>query len=221
MKILFILFFTISFLQSGEIQRIESIVQDIVKLRGDYEECKKSLGNNRNFRADRFEKRTQELELLLDKEKLKTKKLTVLLNKKCTSTNLNNEAIDNLEKILDSKNNEIKSLKNEIKKMKIKPKMHKKKVHKEKVVKKVKKISKSIYKGKIEIIKPTTFCLKNDSIIYDTINGQKIAYWEKNTTFTSNQKTKSYIKITGYFISMKWKKAKKEMWIKINDVYSK
>jgi len=37
--------------------------------------------------------------------------------------------------------------------------------------------------------------------------------WEKHTSFTSNVKSKNRIKITGYFVNKKWRKASKEMWV--------
>ena len=207
MRFFLILVLTISLSQSDEIQRIESIVKDIVKLRGDYEECKKSLGSDRNFRAERLEKRVIELE--------------EQLNKKYDSSSLNDETITKFKQLLDSKDKEIASLKKELLKLKSKQKiiLKPKKAHKKSVI--TKKVRKKATTKDIQIIKPSTFRLKTQSAIYDSIGGVEIDRWDKDTTFTTNKRTASYVKITGYFIDKKWKKASKEMWIKSRDVYKK
>jgi len=100
---------------------------------------------------------------------------------------------------------------------------------KDKTINKLSKNTKNIFpklimKKKYEKIftfKASSFHLIHDSIIYDSINGVKLDVWMKNTSFTSSIKTKSWIKITGYFINKKWKSAKKEMWIKIAQVEKK
>ena len=68
---------------------------------------------------------------------------------------------------------------------------------------------------------PTTYYLKVNSIIYDSINGKKIDQWKKGTLFTSYIKTKSWILVTGYFANNKWKQSQKKMWIKIAQVSEK
>ena len=73
----------------------------------------------------------------------------------------------------------------------------------------------------ISFVKPATFRLKNTSIIYNKIDGVKIAEWFKNKTFTSNIKSENWVKITGYFVGRKWKKAQKDMWIKSNQVFKR
>lgn len=67
---------------------------------------------------------------------------------------------------------------------------------------------------KIVEFKPSPFRLKTDSIIYDAIEGNKIGKWEKGRSFTSNTRTNSWIKISGYFVKRKWKKADGDMWVK-------
>lgn len=69
--------------------------------------------------------------------------------------------------------------------------------------------------------KPAAFHLNVDSFVYDGIDGNKIEKWEKDTSFTSGVKTKKWIKITGYFVDRKWKRAKKEMWIELEKVSKK
>jgi len=74
---------------------------------------------------------------------------------------------------------------------------------------------------KLVRFKATSYRLKYDSIIYNSINGKMITKWVKNTSFTSSVKTKSWIKVTGYFVNKKWTPSKKDMWIKIKQVKMK
>lgn len=67
---------------------------------------------------------------------------------------------------------------------------------------------------KLVEFKPSPFRLKTESIIYDAIDGNKIDKWEKGRSFTSNTKTNNWIKISGYFVKKKWKKADGDMWVK-------
>ena len=74
---------------------------------------------------------------------------------------------------------------------------------------------------KVTNFKAASFYLKYESIIYNGIDGDMIDKWERLTSFTSSVKTKSWIKITGYFINKKWIPAKKDMWVKIKQVEKK
>lgn len=65
--------------------------------------------------------------------------------------------------------------------------------------------------------KGRTYRLKQESAIYDSPDGKVIAIWEEKTSFTSNIYKGKWIKITGYFVNMKWKKSTDEMWIKEKD----
>jgi len=69
--------------------------------------------------------------------------------------------------------------------------------------------------------KAASFRLKYESIVYDGIDGNMIDKWDVLTSFTANTKTKSWIKISGYFVNKKWTPAKKEMWVKIQQVEKK
>ncbi len=65
--------------------------------------------------------------------------------------------------------------------------------------------------------KGRTYRLKNESAIYDAPGGNVIAVWEEKTSFTSNIYKGEWIKITGYFVNMKWTKSAEAMWIKEKD----
>jgi len=69
--------------------------------------------------------------------------------------------------------------------------------------------------------KGRTYRLKQESAIYDVPNGKVIAIWEEKTSFTSNIYKGRWIKITGHFINMKWKKSTEEMWVKAKDAFER
>lgn len=69
-------------------------------------------------------------------------------------------------------------------------------------------------KNRIVTFKASAFRLKTDSIIYDAPNGKNIDLWESGTSFTSGSMTDGWVRISGYFVKRKWRKARKEMWVK-------
>jgi len=74
---------------------------------------------------------------------------------------------------------------------------------------------------KIFHTKASTYRTTTKAFIYNDINGKKIDEWEKGISFTSNQKSENFIKITGYFENKVWVKAKKSLWIKSDDAYQR
>lgn len=212
MKIFFIVVMVVSFLHADEMQRIESIVSDITKLRVDYEKCKKSLDGKKTIKVDvikheKNEDEVREYKRLLRDEREKNailkdelESLTMLLikskkekpqSKKAPVICIENESIDpNPFPDLVPKNIKIEE-------------------------------KKIIIEDKIQNFKAAPFCLKIDSSIYDGVDGKKIDEWEKNTSFTSNKKSSSWIKITGYFVDQKWRRAKKDMWVQYERVSKK
>lgn len=73
----------------------------------------------------------------------------------------------------------------------------------------------------LQMIEPSAFKLKKESEIYDAPNANVLEKWEEGTSFTSNQKYKNWIKITGYFIDKKWRPSKGELWILEENVVKK
>ncbi|CAI6148859.1 MAG: hypothetical protein SPLUMA2_SPLUMAMAG2_01539 [uncultured Sulfurimonas sp.] len=199
----FLLLF-LSIVNADEVQRIESIVNDISQLRSDYVRVQSDLA---------------EIELQLEEEKEQTKILKQ----------------DYKNKIL-TLENKINSLKKSIKlkeKNKIVCKTRFPKIIKNTVI--IKK-SLNIQSLEDENKFPTllmkeqfkrdevetetvayTYRVKTETNIYATIDGRKIAVWEESTSFTSNEQTLEWIKITGYFIDKIWRASDKEMWIKSCD----
>lgn len=186
MKYLLLFFLLFNFLNGDEIKRIESIVEDITKLRVKYQECQDT-----NLQTDL---KLAKLENELDKYKklLKAKENELIIYK---SQKIQNKTI---EKVKISVCKEISSDKpNEFPKLVLKDKF---------------------IKQKITDTKPSTYRLKYNANIYDSIDGKVIDEWEKRTSFTSNKKSNGWVKITGFFINKVWVRSESEMWIKLKDV---
>ena len=263
MKILFLAILVVSFLYSDEMQRIENIVNDISKLRVDYEECSKQLKLKESgvvsFKAveSNSDDLIDDLKHKLQDEKQKNSILNKELDnykatsKKSTKVILKIEELEkvvkNQEKALKTKENiintlekenikkvkakdiEIISLKNRIKQLEVKPlHVEKKVVCKEKkkenafptLVMKEDVPPVSIKEERIEIEQEEAYAyrFKLDANIYTAIDGEKLFEWEKGTSFTSNRRTKEWVKITGYFVDKKWLSAENEMWVKAQEV---
>ena len=174
----------LSLLHASETQRVHSIVQEITKLRDN------SLVQTQINDANPKQKNSSH-------EKANIQKLT--------------KEIDALNKLLKTKENEINSLKKECEeKTKPKensfPKLVMKEAQKEET--NASKEGESLY-----FIKPRNLSLSKDASIYSAINGKLVAQWNKNRQFTSNQRSKNWIKITGYFVAKSWQGAKEELWV--------
>ena len=227
MKLFVVGLVLLSFLHADEMQRIEAIVKDITDLRADYEKCKAEL-NSKNSQVmsaeiskdNKYEKEAKEYKKLYKKAKQKSVVLQAELDYANSSNDSDVKVVkieEKYKKLLKIKENEIISLK-------------KKLLYSKKTTKKITKVcddlnefpklmlKKKYQKHEIIITNPTTYRLKIDSIIYSYIDGENINNWEVGTSFTSNQKTNNWVKITGYFVDKKWKSAESEMWIKARQV---
>jgi hypothetical protein len=196
MKSIFVLLIILlTYANADELQRIESVVEDIKKLRIDYE------------------KSQEELSLALVKLKDERDKNAILLNELKKSE----DRVDDLKKQMkfiekSAKNRESKNsniinykdfcLKNQIEKENKFPKLQMKDASKELV---------------ITDTKATTFRLNKNAVIYDGVDGNRFEEWEERTSFTSNRRSQAWIKITGYFVDKKWQKATQELWIRAED----
>jgi hypothetical protein len=75
-------------------------------------------------------------------------------------------------------------------------------------------IQESLNKEKVQHFKASSFRLKKSADIYAGMRTMQIvAKWDKGVSFTSNKKSETRIKITGYFVNRVWTKAHKEMWV--------
>jgi hypothetical protein len=225
MKVLFIAFLLVSFLQADEMKRIESIVEDITKLRAEYEECQNSLKSKETLKAKVVKPIKNDPKVGEYQKQLKTQRQQNVILK--AEVDYLNGLSENNEKIIKKYQKLLKTKEKEILALKKKPKKSPKQAVKKKKLAPVceKKIDDNPFpklmpkenveqKEEVQITKASTYRLSSDSAVYDSPNGKQINSWTKNTSFTSNRKTINWVKITGFFIDKKWKKAKKEMWIK-------
>jgi hypothetical protein len=228
MKTLLLLLTLGSFhISADEIQRIESIVKDITELRIQYEECQEKLiGASDTYILKQNVKDEQQKNILLlseldacknfhqENEKLRFK----ILQLEKSNIDLENILKAKYEQILSQKENRIKDLENQIKnrsKVQKEPfNQFPQLVMKEKTqAKKTQKIALEKQQIKEEDTEPSAYRLRYESDIYESIDGGIIDRWEEERSFTSNKKYKNWVKITGYFVDQKWRKAEKDLWI--------
>jgi hypothetical protein len=244
MKIFFIVFLTLSLLQGDELKRIESIINDIAKLRVEHEECQRALESKGILKVETTkEYDSKNYKKTIEILKAKNSDLDKKLQDKIKIAQDNQKETNKCKIEVKTKEKEIVSLKNQIaileKKAKNEPKVvvkeRIKEVIKEKkiypkddnvfptlMLKEAKVVKKNIKEKEIvQEAKPTTYRLKNDSKIYNRFDGAEIYLWEKDRTFTSNIKTQNYIKITGFFVNQVWQSAEEELWIKKVDVFER
>lgn len=225
----YILSFALASLLCGdEIQRIESIVKDITLLRIQYEECQEKLGSGDDtlFPLKQTLKDEQQKNILLlseldacknshqENEKLRFR----ILKLEKSNIDIENLLKAKYEKLLSQKDNRIKDLENQIKNRQkpIKKEFNQfpKLVMKEETVQKGEipsKINKSDIKE--QETAPSAYRLKYESDIFESVDGVVVDRWEEERSFTSNRKYKNWVKITGYFVDQRWRKAEKDLWI--------
>lgn len=208
MKLLVIFLFILSFLNADEIKRMDSVVEDISKLKADYQKCQDSL--NGKISNDISADTTSEEQRRSAYKKYKCDADQLIALEEYT------EEIEKYKKLVALKDKEIEDLKN---------KFNSKTCKHTKVIKIFdnpnkfpplisKREQDNEIKAKTVTIKPQTYVIKYESIIYDYPRGTNIGKWDVGTTFTSNKKFDYWIKVTGYFVNGKWKKADQELWIK-------
>ena len=249
MKLLLFSLVLVTLLSSDELQRVQNIVDDITKLRADYESCQKQLSSapksGISFEAKAMQKdeELQKLESNLRDEKQRSKillaEIDVLTKEKYDNTDLISK-MDKLEKIiknqeisLKTKEKVIKNLKTDKVKTKLIAKSSLNNAPKTliqtqvvceeknsfpKLVMKESFETQSNYIEETRAFTPSAFRLKNSASIYDDIDGKEIYVWEKSTSFTSNEKSDRWVRVTGYFIDKKWLPSKEALWIKREDV---
>ena len=218
MKLTIFFLLLYSLVHADEIQRIESIVNDIHKLRVNYTQAQEELIVVKHKLKSAEEKNSileQDLKLYSNytqKEFMYNNKITSLENQL------------KLAKIaLKNKENEIKICKSSTREI-IKTKLIVKKCLNNQIFEEKNEFPllemKEKYKQRITVRKSTkahAYRINKLAIIYDAVEGKKIDEWEKLTSFTSNNKIGDWIQITGYFIDKVWTPAEYEMWIEACD----
>lgn len=221
-KILLGVLVTFFTLHADDIQRLESIVEDIGKLRQSYEKCQAELEKSKNGAVtteinacEKCEDSLKEYKRLLKDEKEKNALLLAELegNNK-TKKSYKDKEIESLEKQIIKYKNLILSKDEEIKKLEKKNSTYKEIAQKDLD----NQILKSNEKVLVVDMEAATYRLTCESDIYDFVNGKVVDHWDAERSFTSNKGAKGWIKITGYFVDKKWQKAEKELWIKSSDI---
>ncbi len=221
MKIFLITILLTLFVSADEMQRIDSIVKDISKLREDYARCQMSLKSKEPIQVDivKYQQNDDEVKKykrLLRDEKEKNSILKVEIN----SLHLSLKKIKNkkIKKSNIDKEVNLIELCSNIKEIEANP--FPKLIPKEAKVEKKIEIKKIEIKKEIEIKTKggaKTYRLNKQSSIYDLPNGKIIDSWESESSFTSSKETASWVKITGYFVDRKWQRSKKDLWVKQSD----
>ncbi|MBD3823588.1 MAG: hypothetical protein IE916_03670 [Epsilonproteobacteria bacterium] len=217
---------------ADELERVESIVSDITKLRQESEACKKRL-NEYETNANPItacEKSEGELNLCrrtLDDERQKNR---ILLGEIENSGNNSNETSKLIEKI-NGLESQIKIYENELllKDMKIENLEKRAAIVQKNLEEMEKKLDKSNELPQLAMkeefqeepkeieFEAATFRLLRSSDILDDYKGKIVDRWEEKRTFTASVKKGEMIKIGGYFVDRKWQRAKENLWVKAED----
>lgn len=197
----------LSSIHADELQRLGYIVNDITKLRDDYSK----MSDNYAMCQYNFKDEKEKNSILLQELKLYSNYDAKEKNYKKRINSLENQ-IKKLKKDLLAKDNNIK-----INKEKLDNYLKNQRVSNDNPFPSLKMKPEYL----LVETEASAFRVNKDANIYDGIDGRVIDKWEKYTSFTSNQKTQKWIKITGYFVEKVWRHAKKEMWIRVDDAYKR
>ena len=174
---------------------MDGLIKDISKLRTNYETCQKELVDVKQMNSVLKTEISSMEDLNARNQEPLAKEIQSL-----------KEKLENSKKLLEQKDSEIKKLNYKIVNIETPNNRFPKLVMKDEYNKKDTSI---IY------FEATAFRLKEDSYVYDSVNGQKIEIWSKDTSFTSYMKKEGWIKITGYFIDKVWVSSNdKHLWVK-------
>ena len=220
-------------LSGNEIERIESIVNDVTQLRQEYESCRQRLesadavalkSSEARFDAqrERYEAKIAILEAALEKSQeeermakrsldhasLQVSQLNQLVSEqKCHIAALNGAAVSKPKPVtVEPAAQTVCPDVNPFPKL----------LMKERAAKAEKQPVKTVEAeaGDTLYFEASPFRLKADADIYDAPGGNIVAHWEERTSFTSNQKRNGWIRITGYFVEKKWRPSGEEsLWV--------
>jgi len=200
-------------------RRIENIVDEIAKLRVDYEECSVKL-QAKNASNSSFKKALKVYnEELIKKYKFRVKEEKQKNDELIKKTQELEKLVKNQEILLKTKEQKIIALQEtNVKSVKAKERnISEKPTMKEG---RSQLSSKSVMETP-KMVKPSVYRLDANASLYDAIAGNEILKWEKNKSFTSNVQSQNWIKVTGYFLDRKWLPSKREMWMRLGEVEKK
>lgn len=195
MRNLAVIFLVALSLNANEIDRVDDMVNDISKLRADYESCQKELEQTKETNKV-LKTEISSMEELNSRNKEPYQKEIEALKKE----------VANSKALLEQKDKEIKNLNAKIVNIETPDNEFPKLIMKDEYKKE---------ENNLTYFKATAYRLKDNTYIYDAPDGKKTEIWEKDTSFTSYIRKGDWIKITGYFIDKVWVSAKdKEFWVK-------
>lgn len=183
------------YVNADEIQRIESVVADIQKLRFDYDKSQEDLSLAQEQIRDEKQKNT----ILLNELKKVENEIKDLKNQ---IKSLENKSLSKSSKKVTIKEKNQKCLENKIEKKNEFPKLQMKNETKQK---------------QNRDTNSYTYRLNKNAKIYNAQDGAALFEWEERRSFTSNLKSGDWIRITGYFTDGIWHKSTKELWVKVED----
>ncbi|MEA3374376.1 MAG: hypothetical protein U9Q62_11890 [Campylobacterota bacterium] len=247
MRILLGLFVTALLLLGNEVERIESIVNDVTKLRQNYEGCRAQLaavergeGGNSDEKMLALQREIQSQRDLYEREIERMKNELIVSEKKLVL--VTRSLKDAKEKKGEYKQhlNAQQQVAGKQKSTQVKtvyvtadaascpdpnpfPKLLMKKEYT--AMKSNGTLKSSAGKEAVEKrthFKARAFRMKNRARVYDAPKGKVIATWEAKTSFTSGEKEGDWIRITGYFIDKKWRPNRdREMWVEKKNTISR
>ena len=190
MKFVYIIVLLSLLVKADEIERIESLVTDIQKLRMNYDNTQEKLALANRLLEDEKQKN----QILLNELETKEIKINKLENKLKSLINNEKSNSENIEKV---KVIDIECSKNSNSDENVFPQLQ---------------MRKSVVDTSAQ-----TYRLNKDADVYDRIEGSVVQTWEQRTSFTSNYKEGDWIKVTGFFVDKVWQKAQQELWLHSND----
>jgi len=245
MKLLISMCAFVSIVSANEVDRIEKIIEDVERLRSNYETCQIALSKKPTNTVSIKDK--CDYAPYIEKEsvsKENEKALHVKINKLQEENELLKIVIKDFEKSMEAETPEIRQsapctptiitkeifqkCEPEVTTKVVKETCEPKTVIKEVVVEKIiylpakKKVTtKSSTKRIHKVSKAKTYRVNKNASIYDKIDGKVVDTFEPKTSFTSNVKKGEWIQITGQFIDSQWTSVKcKTLWIKTEDTIS-
>jgi small-conductance mechanosensitive channel len=197
---------------------IEQLIKDITDLRYNYEICKGKLEKYKLSAMHEGDEDgaiyAQNIQLKNEVQRLKNENNNHrdLVKKYDSLTNQNIKLKDQIQDLLQISQTLRQELKNRNNIISSQTQaMKESKQSTPKIVKRTPKIEPT---HAITYFDARPFRITKDADILDRPNGNVIERWSAMTSFTSNQKSQGYVKITGYFIDGKWLPSSQDMWVK-------
>lgn len=217
-------------LSANEIERIESIVNDVTKLRTNYEVCQQKLmvaeaevksgvkvnGSSQNdAHADKIAALEQALEASRKNERLSERSLEHANTQIAQLQKLVSEQKRHIAVLSDVRDERVVTKTVEVPKPCPDPNPFPKLMMKDTAPASQNGVKGVAQKGETVYFKACAFRVTEDADIYDAPGGKVTERWEAQTSFTSNRKRDGWVRITGYFVEGTWRPSRERtLWVK-------